>query len=221
MASESLLPLHVGEVVSHHIYEQRLHHEMLRTGYDPAYKTRSQGVEVTGQKIEQGGKIGSARKNDGPYKIDPKNTVGLTNIIEYLQYNVTGVHPTPSEGISLIGGASLGGGIDSEPLIYIDGGPRLTVEEARGYSVEIFETIEIVTPPASYFYRAQEGAVLLTTKSGATCKRQTFRCWVEWWIGLKGLLGIVHSIPLSIRRKTSSGNSLTYDIPYIGIRNLS
>ncbi|NND07127.1 MAG: hypothetical protein HKN87_12175 [Saprospiraceae bacterium] len=91
----------------------------------------------------------------------------MANIIEYIQFNAPGVAQSPNGGISLIGGASLGGGIDSEPLIYIDGGPRLTVDEARGYAAEMFATIEILTPPASNFYRAPAGAVLLTTKSGS------------------------------------------------------
>ncbi len=142
------------------LYEQRLQHDLLISTYDPKHNiVYLEGVEVRGKKIEPVGKTGAVKKNDGPYRIESKNTVGVTDIIEYLQFKVTGVAPIPGGGISLGGGAS-------EPYIMIDGGARLSVDEARGYSVEIFETIEVLTPPASYFYRAPSGIVLLTTKSG-------------------------------------------------------
>ncbi len=159
--------------ISSNLYEQRLQDEIELSAFDPSFTTvYLEGVEVTGRKIEKTGKKGLPRANDGAFQIEPKSTSGLQNIIQYLQFRVPGVTGTPSGSISLIGGAALGGGINSEPLIYIDGNARLSVDEARQYPLEIFETIEVLTPPASNFYRAPAGAVLLTTKSGRSLQGQ-------------------------------------------------
>lgn len=124
-------------------------------------------VVVKARKPEPKFRTGTIKKNNGPYALTPKQTAGTTDIIQYLANKVSGVISMDGgQSISLLNAASLGTGVTPEPLIYIDGGAALLVEQAKVYPVDIFETIELITPPASYFYRAPAGAVLLTTKSG-------------------------------------------------------
>ena len=119
-------------------------------------------VVVKGRRAEPKINEGIVKKNDGPYSITRQETAGTTDIIQYLAFKVPGIIPiNGGQSISIVGN-------DGEPLIYIDGGTGLSVDQARAYSVDAFATIELITPPLSYLHRAPNGVILLTTKSGKT-----------------------------------------------------
>jgi hypothetical protein len=124
-------------------------------------------VNVKGENYLERWKTGVERKNNGPYLLTPEKIAGTSNIIEYLAYNIPGVFPSKGgQSITLLGGAGTSRFDAPEPLILIDYSLTLTVEDAKSYSPDMFETMELLTPPMSYFYRAPGGVVLLTTKTG-------------------------------------------------------
>jgi hypothetical protein len=124
-------------------------------------------VEVKGKNYLETWKSGVVRKGDGPYLLTTQQTAGSSDIIQYLQYKVPGVWPNRGgQSIKLSPGS---GRIDEpEPVFWIDYHLMLTVDDIRNYSIDMFETIEILNPPMSYFYRAPGGVILLTTKTGRT-----------------------------------------------------
>ena len=107
--------------------------------------------------------------SDRPVLLTWENIAGATNIIDFLIYKVPRVFAKYDGGQSIAIGSPGGG----TPAIVLDGFQHLTVDEARNYPINIFESIQILRPPSSYFYgsRAMFGAVVLETKSGKSLDR--------------------------------------------------
>ncbi len=147
------------------VYRQRYLNEMrLKEFYPDKKHILIEEVEVKAWKHVDEIKTGRPRKNDGPYYLTWEETAGASDIIQYLAFNVPGVHARyNSEGLYIILSPFLG-----PAAIIIDGFQFITQEEAKGYNISVFERIEIITPPMSNIYgsRALSGVVLLTFRSG-------------------------------------------------------
>ena len=165
-----LKPLFSYSSVSVAVHRQRYLNELRLKEFYPDKDTKMIGeVEVKGKKPVEKIKSGTIRKNDGAYLLDWSQTSGSGDILNFLRYKVSGVHPiVNSDGLPSV--SLVAGGMGGEPAFMVDGFKAVTAEEIQTYPIEIFESIEMITPPMSNIYgpEAYNGAVVLTIKSGAS-----------------------------------------------------
>ena len=165
-----LKPLLAHTAIPMALYRQRYLNELRLKEFYPDKDTKMIGeVEVKGKKPVERIKTGTIRKNDGAYILDWSQTSGSGDILNFLRYKVSGVHPIMnSDGLPSV--SLVAGGLGGEPAFMVDGFKAVTAEEIQTYPIEIFESIEIITPPMSNIYgpEAYNGAVVLTIKSGAS-----------------------------------------------------
>lgn len=165
-----LKPLFAHSAIPMAVYRQRYLNELRLKEFYPDKDTKMIGeVEVKGKKPVERIKTGTIRKNDGAYMLDWAQTSGSGDILNFLRYKVSGVHPiVNSDGLPSV--SLVAGGLGGEPAFMVDGFKAVTADEIQTYPIEIFESIEIITPPMSNIYgpEAYNGAVVLTIKSGAS-----------------------------------------------------
>lgn len=165
-----LKPLSAYSAIPVAVYRQRYLNELRLKEFYPDKDTKMIGeVEVKGKKPVERIKTGTIRKNDGAYILDGTQTSGSGDILNFLRYKVSGVHPiVNADGLPSI--SLVAGGLGGEPAFMVDGFKAITADEIQSYPIEIFESIEIITPPMSNIYgpEAYNGAVVLKIKSGAS-----------------------------------------------------
>lgn len=150
------------------VYRQRYLNEMrLKEFFSDKENILLEEVNVTAKKPKPKFKIGTLKKNDGPFKLTWEMTAGSSDIVEYLAYKVPGIFSWKNGDNELM--IKLGAGFDlGPPGFFIDDFNYFSIDEIKGWNVSDFSSIEIITPPMSGIYgaRAISGAVVLTLKRG-------------------------------------------------------
>ena len=168
LISESVLRNYQNNTeIPYSTYRQRYQELMKMKEFFPDKEgIKIEEVKVKGRYTGPKIKTGVVRKSDGPYKLTREETGSYMDIISYLAYNVSGIY-------SLGSGRNLVVKVRSNlgpAAIVIDGSLIITQDEARNdYNIDFFETVEIITPPMSYYLGSlygQSGAILLTTRKG-------------------------------------------------------
>jgi len=148
--------------VSYSIYRQRYLELMKLKEFIPDKNNlQIEEVEITGRKPRPRVKTGDFKKNDGQYEFDAEEALGYRDIISYLAYDHNGLWPNgsgPEMTVSVKNGLG-------PALIVIDGYKLNSQQDAKQYPSDMFETIEVRTPPYSFYLgiEARWGAILLTT----------------------------------------------------------
>ena len=154
--------------IPYSIYRQRYQESMKLKQYYPDNDIiQIDEVEVKGWHYNPKIKTGVVRKNDGPYKLTWEETQkDYMDIITYLAYEVPGIYSSIDSRGNMVVSVGLGWG----PAAIALGGLRIiTQDEARNIPIGMLETIEIRTPPMSYYLgsKALSGAIILTTVTEA------------------------------------------------------
>lgn len=150
-------------------YRQRyLEFMKMKAFFPDKDKIQIEEVEIKGWHYDPKIKTGVVRRNDGPYKLTSEETKNDMDIISYLANNVSGIYSSLDSTGKLV--VSVRSNLGAAAIV-LDGFNMITQDEAREYSIGIFETIEIRTPPMSYIYGtryngdAANGAIILTTQT--------------------------------------------------------
>lgn len=161
--SSDLSPLNNFSSIPYSLYRQSYLNEMrLREFYPDKNNILVEEVEVKAKKPRPEFKTGTPKKNDGPYLVTWEMMAGSFDIVEFLAFKVPGIWPVYNDNGTMLVSCHMN--LPAE--LILDGFLRISYDEARSYNPDAFESIEILTPPASNFYRAPGGAILLTFRKG-------------------------------------------------------